>query len=146
MHFLLNNKMGPRHKNKLLAGARILIYTKCAFSVASLSENPALLDVVIHWESNGHIGTFLDTQMSYIGPKSTESCTVSWALPVSILKTGNIGQRRAMRWPSDSMLAARQISGTRKKGQFRYERLPKGGSEVQPNLSAVPSRLLLCVN
>ncbi len=59
VHFLLNNKMGPRHKNKLLAGAKVLIFTKNSFPVPELGENVFLLDVFDPLGNEGIYGRVL---------------------------------------------------------------------------------------
>ncbi len=63
--------MGPRHKNKLLAGAKVLISTESSFRIPEIKERKSLLDILIHWEMKSQIGAFLDTHLSYIGPMST---------------------------------------------------------------------------
>ncbi len=45
IHFLLNNKIGPRHKNKLVAGAKVLIFTECKFKLPEVRERTSIFDV-----------------------------------------------------------------------------------------------------
>ncbi len=45
IHFILNNRMGDRHMNKLLAGARVLIGTDNKFLIPEIGDRKSILDV-----------------------------------------------------------------------------------------------------
>lgn len=71
IHFLLNNNMGDRNKNKLLKGAVVLISTESSFKLPAIPDRKSLLDILVFWESKDYIGAFLDTHLAYAGAMST---------------------------------------------------------------------------
>ncbi len=73
IHFLLNNRMTRRNRNKLLAGAKLLITTDTTFDVKELGSCLPLLDVLVHWELKIFMGPFIQTHLSNLGQMSRES-------------------------------------------------------------------------